>query len=289
MPSSSSTIATLIGISSASLALTRLLWSQRAAPAQPHECAANPGPAQAGKLTLSLTVVPLPGDALHRQGSPHVSRPAGACCPAHAACPASAGRAWLSNPRPSSCTTISSACAEAFACTRTSRAWLCLSALVSASLTTRKMLWRISGGSERVGRSCGRSSRQRALVAFKQLVGKVRDVFHQALQRVAAGPQRPNDLFQRPHGLAGRLRDLLRVGLHLARIVLVRPGQVAQQGDARQRGAEVVVQVLRDARALALQRALLLDLLEPALVFASFHDAGRRPPPSPAVPATPAQ
>ena len=112
-------------------------------------------------------------------------------------------------------------------------------------------------------------------VSLEQLAGKVRDVLHQALQRITARPQRPNDFLQRPHGLAGRLRDFLRVGLDLARVILVRPRQVAQERDAGERGAQIVVQILRDARSLALQGPFLLQQPEPALVFSLLQNADR--------------
>ena len=76
------------------------------------------------------------------------------------------------------------------------------------------------------------------------------------------------------------------MGLDLARIVLVGPGQVAQQRDAGEGGTQIIVQVLRDARPLVLEGAFLFQQLEAALVFPLFHDADGARQPKPATPAT---
>ena len=71
-------------------------------------------------------------------------------------------------------------------------------------------------------------------IVLKQLIRKVRDVFDQALQRIAAGPHRPDDFLQRAHGLVGGLGKFAGVKGHLVRFVLVRLEQVAQQRNPRQ-------------------------------------------------------
>ena len=114
-------------------------------------------------------------------------------------------------------------------------------------------------------------------VTLEQLGSEVRNILDQALQRITARPQGPDDFLQRPHRLAGGLGDLLRVSLDLPRVVTVRPGQVAQQRDAGERGAQIVVQVLRNARPLVLQGALLFQQLQPALVLALLDQADRPP------------
>ena len=80
-------------------------------------------------------------------------------------------------------------------------------------------------------------------VAFEQFVGEVGDVFHQALERVAAGPHRPNDFFKRAHGLIGSLGDFLNVHFQLGGVPGIGLGQPAQEGNARQGGTELIMQV----------------------------------------------
>ena len=101
----------------------------------------------------------------------------------------------------------------------------------------------------------------------------MRDVFHEARERIAGGLHRPDDFLQRAHGFVRRLDDFFQVRLDLSGVVFVLLGQVAEEGDARERRTEVIMQILRDARPFALERAFLLGVLQPPLIFFLLHHA----------------
>ena len=111
-------------------------------------------------------------------------------------------------------------------------------------------------------------------IAFKQLIGKMRNVFHQTLQRITARPDRPNDFFQRPNRLSHRLGNILHMHFNLTRVFLVRFGQAAQQGDPCQRGTQVIMQIAGNARALPFQCPLLFQMPQAALAPCFFEQTG---------------
>ena len=102
------------------------------------------------------------------------------------------------------------------------------------------------------------------------------DVIDQPLQRVVRGIDRPDDLVEGARGLAGGLGNLLGVGLHFVRQILVRLHQFTEQGDLGEARADLVVNVPRDPGAFLFQRLLLFQDGELALELLRgeiMHDA----------------
>ena len=114
----------------------------------------------------------------------------------------------------------------------------------------------------------------------QEILGKGGDVVHQPAERVVLRVHRPDDFVHRPGQLPGGTGDALEMRADLVRLA---PGQFREQGDLRQARADVIVDVLGDARAVAFDGVLLLQQRQFAAVFprgGPAHDQRRCRPPA---------
>src|SRR5208337_847903 len=110
------------------------------------------------------------------------------------------------------------------------------------------------------------------VAALEEFVGKMGKVLEETLQCVAARADGPHDFFQGADSLVGRLGDFGSVKFNLFGIVFVSAEESAQQRDAGEEGAEIVVEVLSDTCAFPLEGALLFGEKELVLVPSLFDD-----------------
>ena len=90
----------------------------------------------------------------------------------------------------------------------------------------------------------------------QKILRELAQIGYQTVERVVLRIDRPDDFIHGPRQLAGRVVNLVQIVRRLMGIFQFGAAGLAQQRDARQAGAEVVVNVLGDARPFPFQRAL---------------------------------
>ena len=123
---------------------------------------------------------------------------------------------------------------------------------------------RRDGDGRQLGRHLGAITHAGQGQIFLRIFARIVD---QPFQGVVGGIGRPDDFIQGPGCFARGLGNLLCVGGHLSRGILVRFRHFAQQCHLGEIGAELVVQVPGDARALPLQCFLMFVQLQLAPQF----------------------
>ncbi len=130
---------------------------------------------------------------------------------------------------------------------------------------------------ERLRGQIGRQLQPRAQLRGPEKVPReLGHIVGEVIQRVVAGIKRPDDGIHGGHAGAGGLRNVVQVARERAGIRFVARAHIGQQADAGEVRAELIVNVLGDARPFLFHRVLLAQPFD-----AAAQSPQRRPPEDP--------